>query len=131
MSAHDRSAQQLARQLFKLSLVDGTVSPERVTGVLEFVEKNRPANPVVLLRAYRRLVAAEIGRGQALVEHAGAVSRTMLDQIAASLTKKYGRPVTTTARANPALLGGLRVHIGDDVYESSLANQLATLASSL
>ena len=131
MSAHDRSAQQLARQLFKLSLVDGTVSPERVSGVLEFVEKTRPANPVILLRAYRRLVAAEIGRGQALVEHAGAVSKPMLEQIAAALTKKYSRPVTTVARANPALLGGLRVHIGDDVYESSLANQLSVLAASL
>jgi F-type H+-transporting ATPase subunit delta len=131
MSAHDRSAQQLARQLFKLTVVDGTVSPERVTGVLEFVEKTRPANPVMVLRAYRRLVAAELGRGQAVVEHAGAVTKAMLEQIAAALTQKYHRPVTATARANPALLGGLRVHIGDDVYESSLANQLATLAASL
>jgi F-type H+-transporting ATPase subunit delta len=85
----------------------------------------------MVLRAYHRLVAAEIGRGQALIEHAGAVSKAMLDQIGAALTKKYRRPVTTVARANPALLGGLRVHIGDDVYESSLASQLAALAASL
>ena len=39
MSAQSKKAQQLARQLFKTSLVDGAVSAERVAGVLEYVEK--------------------------------------------------------------------------------------------
>ena len=34
MAAHARKAQQFARQLFKLSVVDGVVSAERVSGVL-------------------------------------------------------------------------------------------------
>ena len=34
MSAQSRSAQQLARQLFKLSLEDGAISPERVAGLV-------------------------------------------------------------------------------------------------
>ena len=37
----------------------------------------------------------------------------------------------TTARPNPALLAGLRVHIGDDIYESSVAGQLDALASAV
>ena len=32
--AADKKTKLLARQLFKLSLVNGTVSPEQVTGVL-------------------------------------------------------------------------------------------------
>jgi F-type H+-transporting ATPase subunit delta len=47
------------------------------------------------------------------------------------MTKKYGRPVTATAKPNPALLAGLRVHIGDDIYESSVAGQLATLSAAV
>ena len=34
MAAHAKKAQLLARQLFKLSLVDGVLSAERATGVL-------------------------------------------------------------------------------------------------
>ena len=41
MPSHAKKAQQFARQLFKMSMVDGAVSAERVSGVLEYVEKHR------------------------------------------------------------------------------------------
>jgi F-type H+-transporting ATPase subunit delta len=131
MASHAKVAQQLARRLFKLSMVDGAVSAERVGGVLEYVEKSQPANPVMVLKAYQRLVAAEVAKGIALVEHAGAVNDAMLASIAQAMTRKYSRPVTAEARANPALLAGMRVHVGDDIYEASVAGQLAALASAV
>ena len=42
MASTAKNAQQLARRLFQLSVVDGAVSPERVSGVLAYVEKHRP-----------------------------------------------------------------------------------------
>lgn len=131
MASHAKKAQQFARQLFKMSVVNGAVSAERVTGVLEYVEKHRPANPVMILKAYARYIAAELAKGEAVVEHAGAINAATLAAIAAAMTKKYGRPVTATAKANPALLAGLRVHVGDDTYESSVAGQLASLSTAV
>jgi len=131
MAAHAKHAQQFARQLFKLSVVDGAVSPARVAGVLEYVEKHRPANPVMVLRAYRRLVAAELAKSTATVEHAGFVNSHVLDAIAAALSKKYNRPITWTAKPDASLLAGLRVRVGDDVYESSVAGQLGALAAAV
>ena len=129
--AANKKAQQLARQLFKLSLVDGLVSAERVTGVLGYLEKTQPAHPLVVLKVYHRLVATELAKSQAVVEHAGAVSDSILQTIAASMTKKYGRAITTSTRANPELLAGLRIRVGDDVYESSVSGQLGVLAASV
>lgn len=131
MSAHTRKAQQLARTLFKLSVVNGAISAERVSGVLEYLEKHPPASPTLVLKTYARYVAAELARSQAVVEHAGAVKDETLAAIGAAMTKKYGRPVTATAKANPALLAGIRVQVGDDIYESSVAGQLAALASAV
>ena len=127
--ASSKQVHQLARQLFRLSLVDGRLSDERVGGVLAYVEKTKPANAAAVLKAYHRLVAAEIARNLAVVEHAGAVSAQTLQAIAASLSKKYGRNVTATTKPNPALLAGLRVRVGDDVYESSVAGQLSQLSA--
>jgi F-type H+-transporting ATPase subunit delta len=129
MSANSRNAQQLARRLFQLSVVDGAVSPERVAGVLAYVEKHKPANPILVLRAYHRLVGIEIAKGRAIVEHAGEVAGSSLQEIAAALSRRYHRTVTATARPNPALIAGLRVRVGDDIYESSVAGQLSTLRS--
>jgi F-type H+-transporting ATPase subunit delta len=131
MASHAKKAQQFARQLFKLSVVDGVVSSERVSGVLAYIEKHTPANPVMVLKAYARYIAAELAKGEAVVEHAGAINETALSAIAAAMTKKYGRPVTASAKSNPALLAGLRVHVGDDTYESSVAGQLAALAAAV
>jgi F-type H+-transporting ATPase subunit delta len=131
MASGKKQVQQLARQLFKLSVENGEVMPQRVAGVLEYIEKHRPARTVAVLKAYQRLVAGEIARGQAVVEHAGALNPSVLDQIAGAMTKKYSRKVTSVAKRNDALIAGLRVRVGDDVYESSVAGQLATLAASV
>ena len=131
MATHAKIAQLFAKRLFAMSVVDGAVSPERVAGVLEYIEKHRPANPVMVLKFYHRMVAAELAKGEAVVEHAGALADAMLSSIAAAMTKKYSRKVSATARPNPALLAGIRVRVGNDVYESSVAAQLASLASSV
>ncbi len=129
--AADKQTKLLAKQLFKLSVVNGDLSAERVTGVLGWIEKHQPRRPLALLQAYHRLVVAEIAKSRAVVEHAGAVNDATLQSIAAAMTKKYSRTVTSVAQPNAALLAGLRVRIGSDVYESSVAGQLASLSTSL
>lgn len=131
MASGKKQIHQFAHQLFKLSLENGAVSSARVAGVLEYVEKHQPAHAAAVLKAYYHLVAADIARSQAIVEHAGVLHPDALAQIAAAMSRKYERPVTSIAKPNDALLAGLRVRVGDDIYESSIAGQLATLASAL
>jgi len=131
MASGTKQVQQLARQFFKLSVVDGVLAADRVAGVLEYIEKHRPAHALAVLKAYHRLVAAEVARGRAIVEHAGLLGDATLAAIAAAMTKKYSRPVTAVARNNNSLLAGLRVRVGDDTYESSVAGQLAALAAAV
>lgn len=131
MAAHNKKALLFARQLLKLSLVDGAVSSDRVAGVLQYLEHHKVANPLMVLKAYARLVAREVAKNQAIVEHAGTIHDATLVSIGAAMTKKYSRPVTASAKSNPALLAGLRVQVGDDVYESSVASQLAALSATV
>ena len=131
MASARKQVQQLARQLFRLSVVDGEVSAERVADVLAYVEKNRPAHPVAVLRSYQRLIAAEIARCRAVVDHAGPLAAGVLEAISAAMTRRYGRRITGSARRNDSLIAGVRVRVGDDVYESSVAGQLEQLARSV
>ena len=131
MASVNKHVQQLARQFYKLSFANGAISSEQVRGVLEYIEKHRPAHSMAVLKAYQRLIAAELARGQAVVEHAGPIDAVALSAIAAALGQKYGRPITAIKKRNDALLAGLRVRIGDDLYESSVTGQLAALAESV
>lgn len=131
MASGKKQIQQLSRQFFKLSFVNGELSADRVAGVLEYVEKHRPPQALAALKAYQRLIAAEVARGQALVEHAGPVNEAVLANIATSMSRRYGRRITSVPRRDDSLLAGLRVRVGDDVYESSVAGQLAALAAAV
>ncbi len=126
--AADKQTKLLAKQLFKLSVVNGVVSPEQVAGVLGWVEKSSPRRPVALLKAYHHRIAIELAKSRAEVEHAGPINDATLKSIEAAMTKKYQRPVTASAKSNPQLLAGLRIRVGSDVYESSVAGQLANLS---
>lgn len=129
MAAHHKSAQQLARQLFKLSLVNGAVSAEQVAGVLAYLEKHPPAHLMLVLRSYQRFIATEFAKSQAVVEHAGPLNNGILQSIAGALSQKYKRVITASARQDARLVAGLRVRVGDDIYESSIASQLAVLST--
>ncbi|KAB2649010.1 MAG: F0F1 ATP synthase subunit delta [Verrucomicrobia bacterium] len=131
MSVQSKAAEQFARQLIKLSVVDGSVSPSQVAGVLEYVEAHKPANAVMVLNAYKRLVSAELSRSAAIIEHAGPISDAIQKSIAATLTAKFKRTITTTVKSNPDLLAGIRVRLGDDIFESSLSSQLTSLAENV
>ncbi|HRE06785.1 MAG TPA: F0F1 ATP synthase subunit delta [Opitutaceae bacterium] len=131
MTSQQKKTQQTARQLFKLSVVDGVVSAERVAGVLAYIEKTEPARSLALLKSYQRLIATELAKSEAIVEHAGPVADAALSAIGSSMSRRYGRTVTPHARRNDALLAGVRVRVGDDIYESSVAFQLATLSASV
>jgi F-type H+-transporting ATPase subunit delta len=126
--AADKKTKLLARQLFKLSLANGQVSADLVSGVLGWVNKHSPRHPIALLQLYQRLITTELAQSQAVVGHAGPLAAGVIAQIEQALTKKYHRPITATATPDATLLAGIRVRIGDDVYESSVANQLASLS---
>ena len=127
----DKKTKLLAKQLFKLSLVNGNVSPEQVAGVLGYIEKSAPRHALALLQLYHRAIATEFAKSRAVVEHAGPVTDATLRLIEGAMTQKYQRVVTAIAQPNAKLLAGLRVRIGSDVYESSVAGQLATLSAAV
>lgn len=130
--ASSKKTQQLAKQLAELSLgADGAVDAERVAGVLAYLEKHPPAQPMATLKAYQRRITQELAKTNAVVEHAGDVSSEVLASIGGALTQKYRRQVVATGRRNENLIAGLRVRVGDDVYESTVSGQLDALAASV
>jgi F-type H+-transporting ATPase subunit delta len=51
----------------------------------------------------------------------------MGDRIVANLRSRYGDDLTAEFRTNPELLGGLRIKIGDDVWDGSVRHRLNQL----
>ena len=127
----DKQIKAYAKSLIKLCFDKGDFSEERVSAVLAVLEKNPPRNYASVLKALGKLVKREIANQTADVEHAGALSPAAVASIASKLSAAYGRTIKVQTRQNDSLIAGVRVRVGCDVYESSIAGALQELQSSL
>ena len=123
----DKTLKTFVKKLVNLSLKEGSVCGEKVRAVLQSLAQKNPLKHKQILQLYLRYIKRELDRNQALLEYAGALSETTLDNIATKLSTLYNRPISITVRENTALLAGFRLSVADDIYDSSLSTRLEGL----
>jgi F-type H+-transporting ATPase subunit delta len=122
-----KQSQRDARQVFQLCLVDGSLDEGRVRQVVrQVVDAGRPGG-LALLTRFRRLVRLDREKHSAVVESATPLAPDVRATIEAGLVKRYGRGIVTSFTDNPALIGGVRIKVGSDVYDASIKGRLAAL----
>jgi F-type H+-transporting ATPase subunit delta len=126
-----REARKISRQLFRGSFTEGKLDEEKVFTMVESVLANKPRHYVDVLKDYQRLARLEVKKYHVIIESAIPLNRSVGDQILANLKARYGEGLTTEFRMNPELLGGLRIKIGDDVWDGSVRNRLDQLQQQL
>lgn len=132
MLSDDKQLRDFAKKLVQLSLdTEGLPSAERVEAVLEALKQKPPRQPKATLQLYLHYIKREVRKTGAVVEAASGLSETALDGIAVSLTQQLGRKILASQKLNADLLGGVRVRIGDDVYDNSVAGRLAALEANV
>lgn len=125
-----KQAQRDARQLFRSSQVNGILDENRVRQALALLVETRPRGYVEILTRLHRLVKLEIARRTARVENAVETSPEQQASIKASLEKHYGAGLDISYGFNPALIGGLRIQVGSDLYDGSVKTRLERLQQS-
>ena len=127
----NRHLKRAARALFRFCFLDGALDAERARAVARSLAKSRRRNAVPVLVAFHRLVRLDRDRHTARVESAIALAPPVRDQLQAGLARRYGPALQASFIETPALIGGLRVTIGSDVYDGSVRAKLAALAARL
>ena len=127
----DKQIIDYAKGLLRISQEDGRLSDERAAAVLRSLEANPPRHYASILKEFLKLVQREVANQTAAVEHAGALSDTAIQKIGAQFSARYGRDISVTTRQNESLIAGLRVRVGCDLYEASVAGALRELEATL
>ncbi len=133
MTAKNKKLKALAGRLTELSRSDdGSVEESRVRSVLtELVGAIPPQTLRKVLKFYYAAIARELRFSEAKIEYAGSMTAKTAKDLAAYFAKLYARTITPVTEETPELLGGLKVQVGDDVYDASLAGILNKLRLSL
>ncbi|WP_158863192.1 F0F1 ATP synthase subunit delta [Leifsonia sp. AG29] len=107
-------------------LLDGKASPQTVAIARQLVLQPRGRGIRESLREATRLVAAQGGHTIATVVTARPLPAEQAERLRAALSGTYG-DLTLNEVVDPAVLGGLRVQVGDDVIDGTVASRLTDL----
>src|SRR5215470_14673212 len=119
--------QRDAKQLYRLCLVDGSLDENRVRQVVRRVLESRRRGSFALLSHFRRLVKLDCARHTATIESATPLPADLRTTVSSDLKRLYGPNLSISFADNAALIGGMRVKVGSDVYDSSVKAKLAAL----
>ena len=119
-----------AKQLFQSCQVDGALDEARVRQAVTLLIEKKPRGYFGTLQELQRLVKLDVNSRSARVESAVALSEAQQQEVRASLGRLKGADVKLEFAENADLIGGMRVKLGDDVYDGSVKTRLSRLAES-
>jgi F-type H+-transporting ATPase subunit delta len=122
-----KEVRRLSRNLMRASYVNGSLDREKIHSLVRLVVEKKPRNHIQLLENYWRLLRLEFDKRRATIESASPIDPAVSHEIVSGLESKYGAGLTTEVVVNPALLGGVRIRVGSDVWDNSVRNRLGRL----
>jgi F-type H+-transporting ATPase subunit delta len=104
-------------------LLEGKALPATTLLVREALARPRGTVGAVL-ESYLGLAAQALDEAVATVHTARELTSSEKERLVAALNKQYGAQVQLHVVVDPDLIGGLRIHIGDDVIDGTVAGRL-------
>ncbi|HMK39127.1 MAG TPA: F0F1 ATP synthase subunit delta, partial [Bacteroidota bacterium] len=124
MKKTSRQIRRDAKRLFHACLVDGLLDEARARQVVKRVIDARHRGGLALLSHFERLVKLDRAQHTARVESAIPLPADVRARIQAGLDRAYGPGISASFAHTPALIGGMRIRIGSDVYDGSVRARL-------
>lgn len=116
----DTSAKtDLLKQIFA-----GKLSDTVVNTLVLLVERKRSELIPVVYAQFVKIANEALGRAEATVYSAKALTAEESVAVAAKFTNLTGRTIQVTNIVDPGLIGGIKVRIGDKLYDGSLSGKL-------
>jgi F-type H+-transporting ATPase subunit delta len=127
----DQKITKLAKKLVELSKENGVVTESKVSEVLAGFRQVQHRHHLVVLKTFFGHLRREVALQTAVVSTPAVLSDDTLRAIEAQFSKLYNRPVSAVTKQDTSLIAGVRVRLGDDVYDASVAGRLQRLAESV
>ena len=116
-----------AKQLFQSCQANGALDEDRVRQVVALLIEKKPRGYFGTLQELQRLVKLDVNSRSARVESAVALNDTQQQTVRDGLSRLKGSEVAVEFAQNTDLIGGMRVKLGDDVFDGSVRTRLARL----
>lgn len=113
------------------SIFEGQVSDAVLNLLLLLVERKRTGLIPAVCDEFVRIAGEALGRTEAVVYSPMPLSEREADAVKAGFGAVTGKNIQVTNIVDQSLLGGIKVRIGDTLYDGSLSGKLKRLEKTL
>jgi F-type H+-transporting ATPase subunit delta len=122
-----RQARREAKNLFQAAQRNGILDESKTRQIVDHILQTKPRGYLAILSHFVRLMKLDMDRRSARVEFVMDLDEAQRSAVKTALTRQYGPGLEFTFRENAALIGGMRIQVGSDVYDGSIRSRLAQL----
>lgn len=122
-----KQAQRDAKQLFRACLVNGSLDEDRARSVATALAEKKPRGYFGIMNHFYKLVQLDVARRTTNVASATPLNDETRKNVSVNLTRIYGDNIEVSFTEDAALIGGMRIQIGSDVYDGSVSARLNNL----
>lgn len=126
-----KQAKRKAKAIFRETQVNGVLDESRLLRAVQLLASEKPRGFLGILSHLQHLTKLDVQRRTAEVESPAPLDAETQTKVKASLAQRYGQGLQISFHVNPALIGGLRIRVGSDVYDGTVAGRLKQLEESL
>lgn len=105
-----------------------TALPDVVRFIAVLLENRRAIALPAIAGLFEELKHEAEGAVEAQIESALPLTAAQVTELTAGLQKRFGRKITATVAVEPALIGGVRIVVGDEVIDDSVQGKLQAMA---
>ena len=124
-----KDAAAAGRRLFRLCSSGGRLDEDKLRTVIKRLVERKPRNYQGILSTLHRQVRLDLDKRHVIVESAKQLDEATGQSIANKMISQHGDGLTFEYKVNPALLGGIRIRKGDDVWDGSVKGRLDKLTN--
>lgn len=114
-----------------LQTADIAAGSEHANFVQILIEANRAQFLPEITALFAELKNAHESVKEAVVSSAFPIDEAALSRLTADIETHFQSKVRVTMHIDPALIGGVRIAVGDEVIDASVRGKLATMAAAL
>ena len=124
-----KDAASAARRIYRLCAPEGRLDEDKIRKAFEKIAEAKPRDYRAIMHSLLNLVRLDDKSRQALIESATELDAANRSRIEKNLNEQYGGGLSFAYNTNAELLGGVKIRVGNDVWDGSVQSRLDRLAN--